>query len=76
MPAEVAKAVDEASMPRERTRECSRAGRGNNGRVRGMRDDTRIDTPPGIRYASDERFRAAQRKTSALHAGLFRRLAE
>jgi len=32
--------------------------------------------PPGVRYASDERFRKAHRKTSALHAGLFRRLAE
>jgi hypothetical protein len=29
-----------------------------------------------IRYVSDERFREAHRKTSALHAGLFRRLAE
>jgi len=32
--------------------------------------------PPGIRYASDGRFREAHRKTSVLHAGLFRRLAE
>jgi hypothetical protein len=30
----------------------------------------------GIRYASDERFREAHRKTSTLHAGLFRRLSE
>ena len=30
----------------------------------------------GIRYASDVRFREAQRKTSTLHAGLFRRLSE
>ena len=29
----------------------------------------------GIRYASDEQFGKAHRKTSALHAGLFRRLA-
>ena len=29
-----------------------------------------------MRYASDERFREAHRKTSTLHAGLFRRLAE
>jgi hypothetical protein len=29
-----------------------------------------------IRYASDQRFREAHRKTSTLHAGLFRRLAE
>jgi hypothetical protein len=29
-----------------------------------------------IRYASDQQFREAHRKTSALHAGLFRRLAE
>jgi hypothetical protein len=32
--------------------------------------------PSGIRYASDEQFGKAQRKTSALHAGLFRRLAK
>ena len=31
---------------------------------------------PGIRYASDERFARAHRKTGKLHAGLFRRLAE
>jgi hypothetical protein len=30
----------------------------------------------GIRYASDERFREAHRKTTRLHAGLFRRLSE
>jgi hypothetical protein len=29
-----------------------------------------------IRYASDQRFREAHRKTSTLHAGLYRRLAE
>ena len=29
-----------------------------------------------IRYASDVRFREAHRKTSTLHAGLFRRLSE
>ena len=29
-----------------------------------------------IRYASDEQFEKAHRKTSILHAGLFRRLAE
>jgi hypothetical protein len=32
--------------------------------------------PARVRTASDEQFRKAQRKTSALHAGLFRRLAE
>ena len=31
---------------------------------------------PHIRYASDQRFGEAHRKTSTLHAGLFRRLAE
>lgn len=31
---------------------------------------------PRIRYASEERFSEAHRKTSALHAGLYRRLAE
>lgn len=30
----------------------------------------------GIRYASEERFREAHRKTTTLHAGLFRRLSE
>jgi hypothetical protein len=29
-----------------------------------------------VRIASDEQFRKAHRKTSTLHAGLFRRLAE
>ena len=33
-------------------------------------------TAAGIRYASDEQFQKAHRKTSALHAGLFRRLAK
>jgi hypothetical protein len=32
--------------------------------------------PSGVRFASDEEFRKAHRKTSAQHAGLFRRLAE
>jgi hypothetical protein len=32
--------------------------------------------PPAIRYASDEKFEQAHRKTSTLHAGLFRRLAK
>ena len=30
----------------------------------------------GIRYASDEQFAKAHQKTSARHAGLFRRLAQ
>jgi hypothetical protein len=29
-----------------------------------------------IRYASDEQFEKAHRKTSMMHSGLFRRLAE
>ena len=33
-------------------------------------------TSAGIRYASDEQFQKAQLKTSAQHAGLFRRLAK
>lgn len=32
--------------------------------------------PPAVRYASDEQFEKAHRKTSKLHAGLFRRLAK
>jgi len=45
--------------------------------VRRKGKEDRVDEKaPGIRYASDERFREAHRKTSALHAGLFRRLAE
>jgi len=39
-------------------------------------EDRAGQKPPGIRYASDERFREAHRKTSASHAGLFHRLAE
>jgi hypothetical protein len=39
--------------------------------------EDRVDQEsPGIRYASARQFREAHRKTSALHAGLFRRLAE
>jgi hypothetical protein len=135
---------DEGAVPKDRTRERNREGRGRkdapgldhrkrdtSGHVREKRGDTRIDTlrqtygedfapglrgdahlktlldrtgssslsdylktagqsparreekedrvdekVPGIRYASDERFKEAHRKTSALHAGLFRRLAE
>jgi hypothetical protein len=39
-------------------------------------DDRVEQKSPGVRYASDRQFREAHRKTSALHAGLFRRLAE
>jgi hypothetical protein len=39
--------------------------------------EARVDeAPSSVRYASDEQFRKAQRKTSAQHAGLFRRLAK
>ena len=34
------------------------------------------ENSPNIRYAPDRRFREAHAKTSTLHAGLFRRLAE
>jgi hypothetical protein len=40
------------------------------------REDRVIEEASNVRYASDQRFREAHRKTSALHAGLFRRLAE
>jgi len=40
------------------------------------REDRVNEKGPNIRYASDRRFREAHRKTSTLHAGLFRRLAE
>ena len=39
-------------------------------------EDRAGQKPPGVRYALDDRFSEAHRKTSALHAGLFRRLAE
>ena len=32
--------------------------------------------PTGVRYASAEQFKKAHKKTSTLHAGLFRRLAQ
>lgn len=32
--------------------------------------------PSGVRYASDENFRKAHKKTTRQHAELFRRLAE
>ena len=45
--------------------------------VKRMGAEDRADQkPPGIRYASDRQFSEAHSKTSALHAGLFRRLAE
>ena len=40
------------------------------------REDRVNDNVPTIRYASNQRFGEAHRKTSTLHAGLFRRLAE
>jgi hypothetical protein len=40
------------------------------------REDRVNDEASAIRYAAGERFREAHRKTSTLHAGLFRRLAE
>jgi hypothetical protein len=43
------------------------------GKVKG---DRVIEKAPKIRYASNQRFEEAHRKTSTLHAGLFRRLAE
>jgi hypothetical protein len=40
-------------------------------------DETRgTGKPSGVRTASDEQFKKAHRKTSTLHAGLFRRLAK
>lgn len=44
--------------------------------VRQGGEDRVDEKASGIRYASDEQFREAHRKTSALHAGLLRRLAE
>lgn len=41
------------------------------------REGTRMHGKPcGVRFASDEDFRKAHRKTGSLHAELFRRLAE
>jgi hypothetical protein len=40
------------------------------------REDRVNQNVPTIRYASNQRFGEAHRKTSTLHAGLFRRLAE
>ncbi len=39
-------------------------------------EDRAIEKPSNILYASPEQFREAHRKTSALHARLYRRLAE
>jgi hypothetical protein len=38
--------------------------------------DTPKDEKPPVRYATAEQFKKAHEKTSKLHAGLFRRLAE
>jgi hypothetical protein len=40
------------------------------------REDRVNQNDPAIRFASTQRFEEAHRKTSKLHAGLFRRLAE
>jgi len=40
------------------------------------REDRVNENVPTIRYVSNQRFGEAHRKTSTLHAGLFRRLAE
>jgi hypothetical protein len=40
------------------------------------REDRVNEKVPNIRYVSNQRFGEAHRKTSTLHAGLFRRLAE
>ena len=40
------------------------------------REDRANENVPTIRYVSNQRFGEAHRKTSTLHAGLFRRLAE
>ena len=40
------------------------------------REDLVIGEASNVRYASDQRFKEAHTKTSALHAALFRRLAE
>ena len=39
-------------------------------------EDNTIESTPTVRTPSKEQFEEAQRKTSKLHAGLFRRLAE
>src|SRR5271156_3601503 len=39
--------------------------------VSGMDNDRADEKASDIRYASDQRFKEAHRKTSALHAGLF-----
>jgi hypothetical protein len=39
--------------------------------------ETRVSgTPSAVRIVSDEQFKKVHRKTSTLHAGLFRRLAK
>jgi hypothetical protein len=73
-----AKIRDEVTVPKERTRERSgylkTAGQ-SPATPKGKMDPVDEKTPD-IRYASAERLRDAHRKTNALHAGLFRRLAE
>jgi hypothetical protein len=39
-------------------------------------EDTPKNGEPPVRYATAEQFKKAHEKTSKLHAGLFRRLAE
>jgi hypothetical protein len=39
-------------------------------------EDASTNLKPSVRYASDEQFKKAHKKTSKAHAGLFRRLAQ
>jgi len=67
-------------MEKEQSGEAKKNGARING-ARPPAGPTTSETPvdesgAGVRYASDERFKEAHRKTSKVHAGLFRRLAE
>lgn len=67
-------------MEKERSREAKK----NGARINAAHPPdgrTTSETPAdengsGVRYAPDGRFKEAHRKTSKVHAGLFRRLAE
>jgi hypothetical protein len=63
-------------MPKEMTGKSEAMAQGPAGSKQPAGEARLNGKSPKIRYASDEQFQKAHHKTSALHAGLFRRLAE
>lgn len=63
-------------MENERTKELVKANRTVHTAQQEPEGEVRPSTRPAVRTATKDQFEKAQRKTSAVHAGLFRRLAK